>query len=146
MIIFESLQSSTIMTKIKDIIQYLEAFAPPAYQESYDNSGLIVGDSQMELNGILVALDCTEKVVDEAIEKKANLIVAHHPIVFRGLKKLTGNTYVERTVMKAIKKDVSIYAIHTNLDSIATGVNKKISDRDLSYEVIGLAMAVHRKL
>lgn len=129
MIIFELLQSSTIMTKIKDIIQYLEIFAPPAYQEEYDNSGLITGNQQNELNGIIITLDCIEEVVDEAIQKKCNLIIAHHPIVFRGLKKLTGNTYIERTVIKAIKNDIAIYAIHTNLDNVSKGVNKKIADK-----------------
>lgn len=127
--IFEPPQSSTIMIKIKDILQYLETFAPPAYQEDYDNSGLITGNQQSELKGVIVCLDCIETVVDEAIAKNANLIVAHHPIIFRGLKKLTGSNYIERTIIKAIKNDIAIYAIHTNLDSISDGVNKKISNK-----------------
>lgn len=117
------------MTKIKDIIQYLETFAPPAFQEDYDNSGLITGDRQLEVTGVIISLDCTEKVVDETIDKGCNLIVAHHPIVFRGLKKLTGANYIERTIIKAIKHDIAIYAIHTNLDNISQGVNKKIADK-----------------
>jgi dinuclear metal center YbgI/SA1388 family protein len=129
LIIFEPPQSSTIMTKIKDIIQYLETFAPPAYQEDYDNSGLITGNQQSQLKGAIIALDCIEAVVDEAIQKKCNLIIAHHPIVFRGLKKLTGSNYIERTIIKAIKNDIAIYAIHTNLDHVSHGVNKKISDK-----------------
>lgn len=129
LIIFEPPQSSTIMTKIKDIIQYLEIFAPLAYQEEYDNSGLITGNSQDELTGVIISLDCIEEVVDEAIQKKCNLIVAHHPIVFRGLKKLTGRNYIERTVIKAIKNDIAIYAIHTNLDNVSEGVNKKIANK-----------------
>ena len=115
------------MPKIKDILDYLENWAPPTYQEDYDNSGLITGSHQNALTGVMIALDCTEKVVDEAIGKGCNLIVAHHPIVFRGLKKLTGKTYIERTMIKAIKNDMAIYAIHTNLDHIATGVNGKIA-------------------
>jgi dinuclear metal center YbgI/SA1388 family protein len=128
-IIFEPPQISTFMAKIKDIIDYLEIWAPPAYQEDYDNSGLITGSKNSELTGAIIALDCTEQVVEEAISKNCNLIIAHHPIVFRGLKQLTGKTYIERTVILAIKHDIAIYAIHTNLDHVATGVNKKIADR-----------------
>ena len=115
--------------KISDIISYLSKIAPPAYQEGYDNATLITGSPSWECVGILCSLDCTEDVVQEAIELGANLIVAHHPIVFKGLKSLTGKNYVERTVIKAIKADVAIYAIHTNLDHVAHGVNKRISDR-----------------
>ena len=115
------------MTKIKDIIEYLETFAPPAYQEDYDNSGLITGDHNTEIKGIIITLDCIEAVIDEAIRKNCNLIISHHPIVFRGLKKLTGQNYIERTVIQAIKHDIAIYAIHTNLDNISMGVNKKIA-------------------
>ena len=117
------------MPQIQDVTRYLETIAPPAYQESYDNSGLIVGNPQVEVSGILISLDATEAVVDEAIAKGCNLIVSHHPIVFRGLKSLTGKNYVERTVIKAIKHDVALYAIHTNLDNVQHGVNRRISDR-----------------
>ena len=115
--------------RIQDVISYLEQVAPPAYQESYDNATLICGSRGDAVAGILCTLDCTEAVVDEAITLGANLIVAHHPIVFKGLKSLTGRNYVERTVIKAIKHDVAIYAIHTNLDHVATGVNKRICDK-----------------
>lgn len=115
--------------RIQDVISYLECLAPPAYQESYDNATLICGDRNANLQGVLCSLDCTEAVVEEAIQLGANLIVAHHPIVFKGLKSLTGKNYVERTVIKAIKNDIAIYAIHTNLDHISTGVNKRICDR-----------------
>ncbi|SKC82268.1 Nif3-like dinuclear metal center hexameric protein [Ohtaekwangia koreensis] len=115
--------------KIKDVTDYLESIAPRSYQESYDNAGLITGDPTWVVQGILVTLDCIESVVDEAIAKRCNLIVAHHPIVFRGLKKLNGNGYVERTVIKAIKNDIAIYAIHTNLDNVHTGVNRKICEK-----------------
>jgi len=117
------------MTKIKDIIQHLESFAPPAYQEDYDNSGLITGNKHERVTGVVISLDCTEPVVEEAIQKKCNLIVAHHPIVFRGLKKLTGANYIERTIIKAIKNDIAIFAIHTNLDNQHYGVNYKIAQK-----------------
>lgn len=114
---------------IKDVTDYLESIAPRNYQESYDNAGLITGSPASAVKGILVTLDCTEDVVQEAIDTGCNLVVAHHPIVFKGLKKLTGSTYVERTVIKAIKNDIGIYAIHTNLDHVLTGVNKKICEK-----------------
>ncbi len=110
------------MTKIKDITHFLETIAPLSYQESYDNAGLIVGASTASVTNVLVSLDCTEAVVDEAIAKNCNLIVAHHPIVFKGLKKFNGRNYVERTVIKAIKNDIAIYATHTNLDHVVGGV------------------------
>jgi dinuclear metal center YbgI/SA1388 family protein len=115
--------------KIKDVTRYLEEWAPLSYQESYDNAGLLTGDSSSDVKGVLVTLDCTEEVVEEAIESGCNLIVAHHPILFKGIKKLTGSSYVERTLLKAIKHDVAIYAIHTNLDNVHTGVNKKICEK-----------------
>jgi len=116
--------------KIRDLISYLEEVAPPAYQESYDNAGLIVGDADAALKGVLICLDSTEAVIEEAVAKGCNLVVAHHPIIFRGLKRLTGRTYVERAVIKAIREDVAIYAIHTNLDNVySDGVNAEIARR-----------------
>ncbi|MEM9052686.1 MAG: Nif3-like dinuclear metal center hexameric protein [Bacteroidota bacterium] len=117
------------MPQIKEICSYLEEWAPTAYAESYDNVGLLVGDKEEQVSGVLVSLDCIEDVVDEAIEKGCNLIVSHHPIVFKGLKKITGQNYVERTLLKAIKNGIALYAIHTNLDSVMTGVNAKIAER-----------------
>lgn len=117
------------MTKIKDITNFLESIAPLAYQESYDNAGLIVGDSNIEVKGVLVCLDSIEDTIEEALRVGANLIVAHHPIVFKGLKRLNGSNYVERTVIAAIKHDIAIYAIHTNLDSVLNGVNAKIAQK-----------------
>ena len=114
---------------IKELIRYLEAIAPLDYQESYDNAGLIVGNASAEVSGVLITLDSTEEVIDEAIAKGCNLVIAHHPIIFKGLKKLTGKNYVERTIIKAIKNDVAIYAIHTNLDSVVGGVNYKIAEK-----------------
>ena len=117
------------MPQIQDITRYLETIAPPAYQEPYDNARLIVGDPQAEVKGMLVSLDAIESVVDEAIAKGCNLVVSHHPIVFSGLQSLTGKNYVERTVIKAIKHDIALYAIHTNLDNVHHGVNRKISEK-----------------
>jgi len=114
---------------IKDIINHLESFAPPAYQEGYDNARLITGNKNWQCTGVLTTLDCLEAIVDEAIGKNCNLIVAHHPIVFSGLKSITGKNYIERTIIKAIKNDVAIYAIHTNLDNVYNGVNKVIADK-----------------
>ena len=115
--------------KLRELTTFLEEIAPLAYQEDYDNSGLIVGNQDIELSGALISLDCTESVIDEAIQLGFNLIISHHPIVFKGLKKFNGNSYVERVVMKAIKHDIAIYAIHTNLDHILQGVNKKICEK-----------------
>ncbi|MBI1782370.1 MAG: Nif3-like dinuclear metal center hexameric protein [Sphingobacteriales bacterium] len=115
--------------KIAQIIQELEATAPLSLQESYDNAGLLTGMPQWECTGVLCTLDATEEVVNEAIERKCNLIVAHHPIIFGGLKKINGKNYVERAVITAIKNGIAIYAIHTNLDNVSHGVNKVIADK-----------------
>lgn len=118
---------------IRALTSYLDSIAPPVYQESYDNVGLLVGNPDDEVKGVLICLDSTEAVVEEALAKSCNIVVAHHPIIFKGLKRLTGHNYVERTVLKAIKNDVAIYAIHTNLDNMYyRGVNAKIA------EVLGL--------
>jgi len=117
------------MPTISHIIHEIEEFAPPIYQEPYDNARLITGNKDWDCTGALLSLDCTEAIVDEAIEKGCNLIVAHHPIVFTGLKSLTGKNYVERTVIKAIKNDIALYASHTNLDNMWHGVNKKIAEK-----------------
>ena len=115
--------------KIAEIIEIVENFAPIPYQESYDNSGLIIGDKMATCTGVLLCLDTVEAVVEEAIAKKCNLIIAHHPIIFSGLKKITGKNYIERVVLKAIKNDISIYACHTNLDNVQMGVNAIIADK-----------------
>lgn len=122
-------QNTKEMTTINEVIQKLEIWAPLSLQETYDNSGLIVGNGNDMVSGVLIALDCTEDIVEEANAIGCNLIVVHHPIVFAGLKKLNGRNYVERTVIKAIKHDVAIYAIHTALDNIKTGVNRIIGTR-----------------
>jgi len=116
--------------KLRDITQYLESIAPLQYQESYDNAGLLTGLEEQELSGVMISLDATEAVIDEAIEKNCNLVISHHPIVFRGLKKINGKTYIERVIIKAIKNDIALYAIHTNLDNVYThGVSTEICNR-----------------
>jgi dinuclear metal center YbgI/SA1388 family protein len=112
------------MHKIKDIITLLEEMAPLAYAEDFDNVGLLVGDLETEATGILVCHDALESVIDEAITKNCNLVVCFHPILFSGLKKITGKNYVERSIIKAIKNDIAIYAVHTALDNHPEGVNK----------------------
>ncbi len=101
--------------KIIGVIEWLENFAPLSLQEDYDNAGLLIGNNQDECTGIITTLDVTEKVLEEAVNNKCNLIVAHHPVIFKGLKKLNGANYVERTVISAIKNNIAVYAIHTNL-------------------------------
>jgi dinuclear metal center YbgI/SA1388 family protein len=114
--------------QIHSILNVLEAIAPPQLQESYDNAGLIVGHPDTTCTGILFCLDSTEAVVEEAVRKGCNLVVAHHPIVFRGLKRFNGANYVERTVLRAIRENVALYAIHTNLDNVHhLGVNSRIA-------------------
>jgi dinuclear metal center YbgI/SA1388 family protein len=113
--------------EINSIIAFLESLADPSLQESYDNAGLLTGNGDMECTGITCSLDATEEVIREAIETNCNLVVAHHPVIFGGLKKITGKNYVERAVITAIKNDIAIYAIHTNLDNVATGVNGKMA-------------------
>ncbi|MEJ8756600.1 Nif3-like dinuclear metal center hexameric protein [Pontibacter sp. H259] len=117
------------MPQIKDIVKMLEQYAPLAYQESYDNAGLQTGNSTDAVTGILLCLDCTEAVVEEAVAKGCNMVVAHHPVIFKGIKSLTGKSYVERTIIKAIRNNIAIYASHTNLDSIHNGVNAKIAEK-----------------
>lgn len=117
------------MTKIHEIITHLETIAPAHYQESYDNAGLLVGDLNATVSGVIICLDSTEAIIDEAINAGFNLVIAHHPIIFSGLKQLTGQNYVERTIIKAIQNNIAIYAIHTNLDNVyINGVNGKIAD------------------
>ena len=117
------------MIKLKEITGYLESLAPASYQESYDNSGLQVGDPSMEINGILVTMDVTEQVVEEASNLGYNLILSHHPVIFGGLNSVTGRTAPERVIRQAIRNDIAIYSGHTNFDSIREGVNGAMADR-----------------
>jgi dinuclear metal center YbgI/SA1388 family protein len=114
---------------VKDITQLLEDYAPLAYQEDYDNAGLLVGNFNQKINKVLICLDCTEAVIDEAIKENCDLIIAHHPIIFKGIKKLNGKNYVERVIIKAIENKIALYAIHTNLDNVINGVNGKICNK-----------------
>lgn len=115
--------------KAAAIIYELEQFAPLTYQESYDNCGIQVGDAQMEVVGILLTLDVTEAVIEEAIARNCNMIIAHHPLIFSGIKKITGKNYVERIIIKAIQNNLLIYAAHTNMDNMQEGVNALIAKK-----------------
>lgn len=115
--------------KIKNLTDFLENRFPLTLQESYDNCGLIYGHEKEEIKAVLIALDVTEEIVNEAITKKCNLIISHHPVIFRGLKKLNGSSMTERVIEKCIQNKIALYAIHTNLDNHKMGVNKEISDR-----------------
>lgn len=117
------------MTTVSDIAKKLEAYAPLRYQESYDNSGLLIGDPSATVTGILLSIDCTEDVLKEAKEKGCNMVVAHHPLIFRGLKRITGSNYVQRCAAYAIKNDIAIYACHTNLDKMPNGVSFKLAEK-----------------
>ena len=126
------------MPRIHEIVSCFEEIAPAGLQESYDNSGLIVGDMQAEVHKALLCLDSTEAVVDEAIAKGCDIIIAHHPIVFGGIKRFTGTNYVQRVVMKAIRHNIAIYACHTNLDNVLRGgVNERIA-KQLGFSASGV--------
>jgi len=114
---------------IRAVTECLEQVAPVHLQEDYDNAGLLIGNGKEECTGVLVTLDVTEETIGEAVRKKCNLVVAHHPVIFRGLKRLNGKNYVERVVLAAVKSDVAVYAIHTNLDNVLEGVNFKIAQK-----------------
>jgi dinuclear metal center YbgI/SA1388 family protein len=128
-VIILSLTVNKIIMIVQDVINHLEELAPLTYAEDFDNVGLLVGDTKSDVTGVLVTLDTLEAVVDEAIQNNCNLIVSFHPIIFSGLKKITGKTYVERVVLKAIKNGISIYAIHTALDNSNLGVNNMICEK-----------------
>jgi|TARA_B100000530_G_scaffold129496_1_gene80886 dinuclear metal center YbgI/SA1388 family protein len=115
--------------KLFEISNYLDTRVPLAFQEEYDNCGLLIGNKDQKINSVLICLDCTEEVLAEAIKNKHNLIIAHHPIIFQGVKKIIGKNYVERIIQKAIKHDVAIYAMHTNLDNIYGGVSFQIANK-----------------
>jgi dinuclear metal center YbgI/SA1388 family protein len=115
--------------KIKDVIQCIEEYAPLHYQEDFDNAGLIIGSDDTETDSALLCIDITEDIINEAIAKNINLVISHHPVVFSGLKKITGQNSTQRIIAKAIKHDIALYAAHTNMDNIAGGVNTKICEK-----------------
>ena len=115
--------------KIKEIITAVEVFAAPELQEEWDNTGLLTGNEMEECSGVLCVLDVTAAVLEEAVRNGCNLIVAHHPIIFKGLKRITGKNYVEAILIEAIKKDLAIYAAHTSLDNVVLGVNGAIAEK-----------------
>jgi len=115
--------------KIAEVVYFLESIAHPSLQEHYDNTGLLTGDLEQDCKGIIVSLDATEEVINEAIARQCNLIIAHHPIIFVGLKKINGKNYVEKAIITALKNDIAIYAIHTNLDNVIEGVNGRIATK-----------------
>src|SRR3954470_2763738 len=134
MVLIQSINLSCVLLNfeqmlVKDIITAIETEAPLVYQESYDNCGLQVGNPDDEVTGVLITLDVTEAIVDEAMTRGCNMIVSHHPVLFSGLKSITGRNYVERVVKKAIKHDISIYSAHTNLDNMYAGVNAMIAEK-----------------
>jgi len=117
------------MVTVNDICRLLEDFAPLSYQETYDNAGLILGLRDVDLTGVLICLDVTEAVINEAIDLNFNMIVSHHPLIFKGIKSITGKNYIENCLVKAIKNDIAIYAGHTNVDSVRHGVNGKMAEK-----------------
>lgn len=121
--------------KIREVVNALERFAPLPLQEGYDNAGLQVGLTEAEVSGALLCLDVTEKVVDEAVACGCNLIVSHHPLIFRGLKRITDADYVQRTVMRAIQNGITVVSMHTNMDNAANGVNFMIARKMNLHEV-----------
>lgn len=114
---------------VNDIIAEIESLAPIAYQESFDNTGLTVGEPNQQVSAVLICFDVTEKIIDEAIERNADLIISHHPVIFKGIKQLNGKTPTERIVTKAIKHNIALYAAHTNLDNAWCGINARLSDK-----------------
>lgn len=118
------------MATVADIYQYLDEIAPFSYQESYDNAGVLIGDKSMEVKGVVVSLDTTEEVVLEAVAKGCNLVIGHHPIIFSGVKRIDYEHYISKAIIAAIKHDVAIIAIHTNLDNVLqSGVNQRIAQQ-----------------
>ena len=116
------------MITVGEILRAIEEVAPLSLQESYDNAGLLTGSRDMVARAALVCVDVTEEVIDDAISQRANLVISHHPLVFKPLKSFTGENYIERTLIKALKNDIAIYSCHTNMDNAWNGVNFKMAE------------------
>jgi dinuclear metal center YbgI/SA1388 family protein len=131
--------------KLKDLTSYLDSAIPLSFQEAYDNSGLQTGSPGNEIHTVLITLDVTEEVIDEAVSNKCDIVVSHHPVIFRGLKSLTGKSYTERVILKAIRNDIAIYSAHTNLDVISNGVSWKMAEK-LGLEEINVLLPTNHLL
>lgn len=131
--------------KLSDLCSYLDSAVPLSFQEGYDNSGLQVGHPEKEINSALVTLDITEKVIDEAIQKECDIVVSHHPLIFSGLKKITGKSPGDRILIKAIKNDIAVYTSHTNLDMMSNGVSRKMAQK-LGLQNIFVLLPLKEKL
>jgi dinuclear metal center YbgI/SA1388 family protein len=134
--------------KIWELISAFDDFASFSLQESYDNSGIQIGEPEKEVSRALICLDVTEEILNEAIEKKCDVVISHHPLIFSGLKQLCGNNYVERIVIQAIRHDIAIISVHTNLDFVINGVNQKIAQKLglMDLQVLGERNGILRKL
>jgi dinuclear metal center YbgI/SA1388 family protein len=115
--------------KLKDLCFYLDSVVPLSFQESYDNSGLQIGLPEKEISSALISLDITMEVIDEAVSGKCDIIISHHPLIFNGIKRITGRTYTEKIIYKAVKNDIAIYSCHTNLDNFSDGVSRKLAEK-----------------
>jgi dinuclear metal center YbgI/SA1388 family protein len=131
--------------KLKELCSYLDSEVPLSFQESYDNSGLQVGNPEMEITSALISLDVTEEVVDEAIAGNCNLVLSHHPLIFRGIKKISDRTPVERIIHKCIKHDIAVYSSHTNLDIFTNGVSRKMAEK-LNLKEIKVLAPLEKRL
>jgi dinuclear metal center YbgI/SA1388 family protein len=131
--------------KLAELCNYLDTAIPLSFQEEYDNSGLQVGVPESEISSALLTIDITEEVMDEAAKKGCNLILSHHPLIFRGLKKITGRSYTERILIRAIKEDIAIYSAHTNLDSVNFGVSRKMAS-ELNLKNINVLVPLKNRL
>ena len=115
--------------KLKDLCSYLDSAVPLSFQEGYDNSGLQIGLPEREISSVMITLDITEEVIHEAIASKCDLIISHHPLIFNGIKSLTGKSFTERILYMAVKNDIAIYSAHTNLDVFSNGVSRKMAEK-----------------
>jgi dinuclear metal center YbgI/SA1388 family protein len=135
-----------IIMKLKDLTSYLDSAVPLSFQESYDNSGLQVGSPEKEISSAMISLDVTEEIIDEAIADKCDLVVSHHPLIFYGIKSLTGKSFTERIIFKAVKNDIAIYSAHTNLDIFKNGVSRKMAEKIGLEEITVLSHSQNKLL